>query len=224
MNNNEWNENELTLATNDEVQAAGTSGEVKTLVQELLKNGYIESASDPKYFNAVVRLRHDINNALEPLDLCIDLDELRGLVILRVAESAEASPEEAWSHPLVRRQRLTLEQSLMVAILRQFYVHQELESGVGVREIRISADELLSQLQVFLEDTGSDAKNRQRLLTLIEQLKPHGIVFEPDARNDVTIRPMITRLASPETLTALLAHYRTLRGHSENSTVSASDE
>jgi hypothetical protein len=140
--------------------SAGTAPGLKSLVQDLLKGGFIESAADAAKFEAVSRCRKDINIILEPLDLRLDLDELRGLAVLCVAEPAAATPDEAWSHPLVRRQRLTLEQSLLTGILRQAYVVQELESGIGVREVRVPLDELLSQLQVFLPDTGSDTKNR----------------------------------------------------------------
>lgn len=194
------------------ILAPGTPSEVKALAQELLKNGFIESSGNTAVFLAVARLRRELDAVFEPLDLSLDLDELRGLAVLRVADSASATPDEAWSHPLVRRQRLTLEQSLLVAILRQLYVLHELESGIGVREVRAALDELLSQLQVFLPDSASDTKNRQRLLTLLDQLKPHGIVSEPDSRGEVVIRPLITRLANPETLAALLTHFRGLGG------------
>lgn len=196
----------------DEAATVGTPSDVKTLAQELLKNGFIESTSRAADFNAVLRLRRQIDVVLEPLDLRIDLDEMRGLAVLVVADSAASNPDETWNHPLVRRQRLTMEQSLLVAILRQLHVVQELESGIGIREVRVSVDELQSQLHVYLPDTGSDTKNRQRLLTLLDQLKPHGIVSEPDSRGEVMIRPLITRLANPETLGALLSHFRELAG------------
>lgn len=196
----------------DEAASAGTPSDVKALAQELLKSGFIESTARAADFNAVLRHRWQIDAVLEPLDLRIDLDEMRGLAVLVVAESASSTPDQTWNHPLVRRQRLTLEQSLLVAILRQLHVVQELESGIGIREVRVSVDELLSLLHVYLPDTGSDTKNRQRLLTLLDQLKPHGIVTEPDSRGEVMIRPLITRLANPETLGALLAHFRGLAG------------
>jgi len=202
----------------------GIPQEVKTLVQEILRNGFIENAADSVRFNAVTRYRQDIEKVLEPLDLRIELDEVRGLAVLSVNQSAEATSDEAWNHPLVRRQRLTLEQSLLVAILRQTHVLHELESGIGVREVRISFDDLLSQLQVYLPDTGSDTKNRQRLLTLLDQLKPHGIVSDPDSRDEITIRPLITRLANPETLTALLKHFREIGNKQEATTNRTIDE
>ena len=111
-----------------------------------------------------------------------------------------------------------------MSILRQFYVLQELESGIGVREVRVTLDELLSQLQVFLPDSGSDTKNRQRLLTLLDQLKPHGIVSEPDVRDEVTIRPLITCLSNPETLSALLKHFRELGQDRESTATPTADE
>lgn len=189
--------------------------DVKAAVQELLKSGFIGSDRKPAIFAKTMRLRNEINAALEPLDLILKLDEIRGLAILWIAETAAASPDEEWNHPLVRRQRLTIEQSLLVAILRQFYVIQEQEAGIGVSEINIPLEDLLPQLGGFLGDTGSDAKNEQRLLTLLDQLKPHGIVSEPDKNHEITIRPLIAHLANPETLTTLLVHFRQLAGKTE---------
>ena len=220
MNHEDWQNPEPT----DEAATTGTPSDVKALVQELLKNGFIESTARTADFNAVLRLRRRIDAVLEPLDLRIDLDEMRGLAVLVVVESASSTPDETWNHPLVRRQRLTLEQSLLVAILRQLHVVQELESGIGIREVRVSVDELLSQLHVYLLDTGSDTKNRQRLLTLLDQLKPHGIVSEPDSRGEVIIRPLITRLANPETLRALFLHFRRLAGGTDGTNDSSTHE
>jgi hypothetical protein len=182
--------------------------EVKVAVQELLRSGFIDSAHKPALFNSISRLRPEIASALDPLDLRVMLDDHRGLAILRVAETAAENPAEEWGHLLVRRQRLTLEQSLLVAILRQFYVIQEQETGIGVTTVKVPLEDLLAQLTVFLGDSGSDAKNENRLITLLDQLKPHGIVSEPDQQREVTIRPLIAHLANPETLTVLLAHFR----------------
>lgn len=185
--------------------------EVKEMVQDLLKHGFIGSDEKPALFANAVRCRSEINIALDPLDLTLKLDELRGLAILCIAEEAASNPDEEWSHPLVRRQRLTLEQSLLVAILRQAYVVQEQEAGIGVHSVRLPLEDILPMLTNFLGDSGSDAKNEQRLLTLLDQLKPHGIVSEPDKNREVTIRPLITHLANPSTLAGLLAHFRQLK-------------
>lgn len=189
-------------------EAPQTRQEVKHIVQELLRWGYVESDTKPGLFAVALRLRMEINAALEPLDLVLKLDEIRGLAILFVAESLPDDSEEGWGHPLVRRQRLTLEQSLLVAILRQLYLIHEQDVGIGAGPSKVPLEDLLPQLNGFLGDTGSDAKNEQRLLTLIDQLKPHGIVSEPDANREIAIRPLIAHLANPESLSALLARFR----------------
>ena len=146
----------------------------------------------------------------EPLDLALRLDTHRGVAFLTVAQSAQEQTEgaDAWTHPLVRRQRLTLEQSLLIAILRQAFVMHEQESGVGQSAAKIATDELLPQFLTYFDDSGSDAKNESRLLNLLDQLKTYGIVSEVDKKGEVTIRPMIAHLANPESLTALLQVFR----------------
>jgi len=76
--------------------------DVKAAVQELLKAGFIGSDRKPAIFAKTMRLRNEINAALEPLDLTLKLDEIRGLAILCIAETAAANPDEEWNHPLVR--------------------------------------------------------------------------------------------------------------------------
>lgn len=186
--------------------AESTSLEVKELAQELLKHGYIEEAVKPVLFQRTVIRERDILKALEPLDLAVRLDTHRGVAFLVVAEPAFDSSDEGqtWSHPLVRRQRLTLEQSLLVAILRQAFVMHEQESGIGQSVAKIAVDDLLPQFLTYFDDSGSDARNESRLLNLLDQLKTHGIVSEVDSNLEVTIRPMIAHLANPESLSALL--------------------
>lgn len=196
------------LAHKDGLEASQTPAEVKTLVQELLRWGYIDSSNKAEQFDGAMRLRESINKVLEPLDLHLRIDEVRGLAIVCVVEDAVPSPDEQWSHPLVRRQRLTLEQSLLVAILRQLYLLQEQEVGAGTKTFRVPVEDLETQIRVYLGDTGSDAKNEQRILTLLDQLKVHGIVSEPDSNEEVTIRPLIVHLANPESLKGLLAEFR----------------
>ncbi len=57
----------------------------------------------------------------------------------------------------------------------------------------------------YVGDSGSDAKNENRLLQLLEQLKTHGVVSEVDKKQEVTIRPLIAHLANPESLAASIA-------------------
>jgi hypothetical protein len=189
-----------------EQSPASTSSDVKQITQELLKHGFVEESQKADLFRQAIVRQQDVTAALEPLDLELRLDTHRGIAFLKVAESAYGTTDDAvaWKHPLVRRQRLTLEQSLLIAILRQAFVMHEQESGVGQSSAKIAVDELLPHFLTYFEDSGSDAKNESRLLNLLDQLKSYGIVSEVDKKHEVTIRPLIAHLASPESLKALL--------------------
>jgi len=193
-----------------EAETARTPADVREVVQSLLKHGYLEESRKSDLFRRTAVYQREITAALEPLDLAVRIDEHRGVAFLTVAPAIEASPDDSaldgdsWAHPLVRRQRLTLEQSLLVAMLRQAFVMHEQEAGVGESDAKIAVDELLPQFLTYFDDSGSDAKNESRLLNLLDQLKGYGIVSEVDKNHEVTIRPMIVHLANPESLAALL--------------------
>ena len=186
--------------------AIRTSAEVKEVTQELLKHGYIEELAGSNLFRLAMTYEGEVSAALEPLDLVLRLDSHRGVAFLAVAQAATeyTGGDEGWAHPLVRRQRLTLEQSLLIALLRQAFVMHEQESGVGQNAATIAVDELLPQFMAYSGDSGSDAKNESRLLNLLDQLKTHGIVSEVDNKQEVLIRPLIAHLANPDSLAALL--------------------
>lgn len=194
---------------------SSTPADIKKTVQELLKHGYVEEAQKIDLFRSAVVHERQIKTVLEPLDLDMRLDTHRGVAFLVVANAAydERNEDASWLHPLVRRQRLTLEQSLLVAILRQAFVIHEQESGIGQTTAKLAVDDLLPEFMTYFGDTGSDAKNETRLLSLLEQLKPHGIVSEVDNKHEVTIRPLIAYIANPESLTALLS---VLKGASQS--------
>ncbi|MGY0161280.1 DUF4194 domain-containing protein [Edwardsiella tarda] len=195
------------------VEETATSSETRTIkkireaTQELLKYGLLEEASKPNLYRVVLTHPEEVTRILEPLDLDIGIDEIRGLLYVKVRLD-ETPEQDEWSHPLVRRQRLNLEQSLLVAILRQHFVAWEQESGTGASQAQIAIDDLLPQLQIYLGDPGSESKERTRLLTLLDQLKGHGLVTSPDAHERIVIRPIIAHLADPMNLQALLVWLR----------------
>lgn len=185
-----------------------TPRQVKDVALELLKYGLLEEQRKPNLYRAALAEREALGRVLEPLDLAMRVDEIRGLAYVVVADQVFDSVEGEWSHPLVRRQRLNLEQSLLIAILRQQFVAHEQQAGVGSIEALVALEDLLPQLQLYLGDLGSDAQEEKRLRNLLEQLKVHGIVSEPDEHNRVAIRPIIAHLASPENLQSLLGAFR----------------
>src|SRR5690554_531881 len=188
-----------------QAEVAITERRLKDAVQNLLSLGLLEESSKRHLYKTAVTYFAQLNSILEPLDLYAQVDEIRGLVFLRILNQAEdPNNDEAWSHPLVRRQRLTLEQSLLVAILRQHFVNYEQEQGVGAEGALVAVDELIPHLQLYLGDSGSESKERSRIVTLLDQLKAHGLVSAPDQHDRITIRPIIAHWANPENLQALL--------------------
>ncbi|MDC9594701.1 DUF4194 domain-containing protein [Xenorhabdus sp. IM139775] len=189
-----------------------TQKKIREAAQELLKFGLLEEANKPNLYRAVLTHPEEVSRILEPLDLDIGIDEIRGVLYVKVRLD-DAQEQDEWSHPLVRRQRLNLEQSLLVAILRQHFIAWEQESGTGANQAQIAIDDLLPQLQLYLGDPGSESKERTRLINLLDQLKGHGLVTSPDAHERITIRPVIAHLADPVNLQALLVWLREQVAH-----------
>lgn len=192
-----------------------TPASLRRAVQELLRQGLLERALKKPLFQQVATDTERVNALLEPLDLEVKVDDARGLALVAVAASYQPddSEEDEWTHPLVRRQRLTLEQSLLLAILRREFLQREQEQGLGV-PVQLALDGLLPQLEIYLGHTGSDMQERKRLLNLLDNLHDHGVVSKVDAQDSFTIRPMIVHLANPENLQALLQRLRELSGSS----------
>lgn len=184
---------------------------LRSALQDLLKNGWLEESAKPRLFKTIAMETERINQLLEPLDLEAKIDELRGLAFASVLPDYSNHDAEAdeWSHPLVFRQRLTLEHSLMLAILRREFIQQEQQGGMGIA-VRLAIDDLMLQLDTFIDRSGSDTQDRKRLLTALEALRKHGVVSEVDAQDYISIRPMIVHLANPQNLQTLLLHLKNL--------------
>lgn len=187
-----------------------TARKLKDTVQELLKYGLLEAVSKPNLYQIALGHQPAIAEILEPLDLVMRVDDIRGLAFLCVAEGCFEWGEESdeWSHPLVRRQRLTMEQSLLVALLRQHFIAHELDAGVGAGNAVVALEDLLPDLQLYLGALGSDAREQTRLRNLLDKLKTHGIVSDVDNHEQVSIRPIIAHVANPENLINLLQAFR----------------
>ena len=201
-----------------------TPPNVRQALQFLLAHGWLESATKPKLFHLIAAQTTLLDALLEPLDLRVVLDDVRGLAFLAVVpdyagDDTDESEQDDWTHPLMKRQRLTLEQSLLLALLRREFLQREQESGTGTA-VRITVDSLLPQLETYLGATGSDMQERKRLGQLLENLRTHGMVSDVDAQDCITIRPMIVHLLNPENLQTLLLRLREVaeKGGAQGST------
>ncbi len=205
----------MTDTSNDAGNPSGptrTHQEVRAATQELLKYGLLEEDRKPNLYRTARVFIEEINRLLEPLDFELHLDEVRGLMFVTMLQS-EAGNDEAEQdqpHPLIRRQRLNMEQSLLVAQLRQYFMAHEQENGIGTGNARVAVEELVAALQVYLPATGSETRDEKRVRSLLESLRGHNIVTEIDEHDRVGIRPLISHIADPASLTHLVEHYRAL--------------
>lgn len=211
MEETDPNAPEDTQAIND-TPANPLGQDTKACLLELLRAGVIEAEIKPTLFETARTAREALAQALAPLDLMMRLDEVRGLAFVAVQTDAAGEDDDQWSHPLVHRRRLTLEQSLLIAILRQRFLTHEQEAGMGNTQALVHLDQLLPDLNHFLGDKGSDSQNEQRLRKLLGQLQEHGLVTEVDANEQLRIRPLIVHVANPENLLGLLAAFRAHAG------------
>ena len=203
-------------AKNTPNPTAKTPLAVRKALQHLLAHGWLESSAKPHLFRLIAAQVAALDALLEPLDLRVVVDDVRGLAFLAVVadydnDDADESEQDDWTHPLMRRQRLTLEQSLLLAILRREFLQREQESGTGAA-VRVTVDSLLPQLETYLGATGSDMQEKKRLGQLLDNLRTHGMVSDVDAQDCITIRPMIVHLLNPENLQALLLRLREVAG------------
>lgn len=201
-----------------------TPPNVRQALQFLLAHGWLESAAKPKLFHLIAAQTALFDTLLEPLDLRVVVDDVRGLAFLAVVpgyagDDTDESEQDDWTHPLMKRQRLPLDQSLLLALLRREFLQREQESGTGA-VVRITVDSLLPQIETYLGAMGSDMQERKRLLQLLEHLRTHGMVSEVDAQDCITIRPMIVHLLNPENLQTLLLRLREVaqKGGAQGST------
>lgn len=198
------------------VDSMRTAQRLREALQALLSDGLLEQAHKPNLYRTAMHELPQLNILLEPLDLQASVDDVRGLVFLRVLRDDQAAVEDEWSHPLVRRQRLTLEQSVLLVFLRQHFVSHEQEAGLGDSNAWVAVDELVALMSGVLGASGSESKEKSRVLTLLNQLKIHGVVTDPDVHGRVQIRPLIAHLANPETLEALLQQLLEQAADTEN--------
>lgn len=197
-----------------------TPQNIRKALQYLLAHGWLEATTKPALFRLIAAQTLQLDQLLEPLDLRIAVDDVRGLAFLAVmadyeSDDVDESEQDDWTHPLMRRQRLTLEQSLLLAILRREFLQREQESGTGAT-VRITVESLLPQLETYLGSTGSDMQERKRLNQLLDNLRTHGMVSEVDAQDCIIIRPMIVHLLNPENLQSLLLKLREITHGTES--------
>ncbi len=200
------------------------STQTKQALQEILKYGHLSQAQKPVLYQALVSNVASVNDYLSVIDFRLQIDGVRGLAFLIVYQNQESDNDampmlDGWAHPLVRRQRLTLQQSLVLAILRQRLMELEQQYGIGYADTYMSLDELNKQFFIYHKSSGSESQDNERVTILVRQLAEHGLVAID--QNQLLISPLIVHLLNPENLIELLKQYQSV---SESAKTESDDE
>lgn len=176
---------------------------IREVVQELFKHGFIEEADYGRLYRVALANTELIDQIFEPFDLNVQFDEVRGLVFVRVLHEPGVIVE-GWTHPLIRHYPFTLEQTLLIAVLRQYLIECEMENGIGSTIPQMTVDDVITHLRAYLGENGADFKDRKRAVRLLLHLRKHHLISMNEHSDRFTIRPLIAHVANPENLTALL--------------------
>lgn len=180
-----------------------TPRRIREVVQELFKHGFIEEAYYERLYQTALGNAELVSQIVEPFDLKIEFDEIRGLVFIRVLHEA-AEVAEGWTHPLILHKSFNLEETLLVAVLRQYLIECEMENGVGTAIPQMTVDDVIVQLRAYLGERGADFKDKKRAMGLLKKLRSRHLISMNEHSDRFTIRPLIAHVANPESLTALL--------------------
>lgn len=81
-----------------QVDERRTPQRVREAVQEMLKYGLLEESHKPNLYRSALANIEAVDTILEPLDLVMGIDEVRGLVFVTVRQG-EVADQDDWSHP-----------------------------------------------------------------------------------------------------------------------------
>ena len=135
--------------------------DLTALVIPLLK-GVLYRDDDPALWTALLKLQSRVRDHVAVLLLDLVLDEAEGYAFLR---SRPGTDEDNPRLPrLVRRQPLSFQVSLLLALLRKKLV--EFDAGGGDTRLILSRDAVVEMIRVFLPAGSNDAR-------LIDQVETH---------------------------------------------------
>ncbi|HCF0812177.1 TPA: hypothetical protein ACRN1L_006255, partial [Pseudomonas aeruginosa] len=80
-----------------QVDERRTPQRVREAVQEMLKYGLLEESHKPNLYRSALSNIEAVDRILEPLDLAMGVDEVRGLVFV-IVRQGEVAEQDDWSH------------------------------------------------------------------------------------------------------------------------------
>ena len=157
--------------------------DLTAIVVPLLKS-VLYRDEDTALWTALLKLRPRVSDYVAVLALDLVLDEAEGYAFLR---SRASDDEDGPKLPrLVRRQPLSFQVSLLLALLRKKLA--EFDASGGDTRLILSRDQVVELVRVFLPDGSNESRlidqvethlNKVIELGFVRRLKPSGVGQEP---------------------------------------------
>ena len=162
---------------------AAAQYDLTAIVVPLLKS-VLYRDDDTALWTALLKLRPRVSDYVAVLALDLVLDEAEGYAFLR---SRASDDEDSPKLPrLVRRQPLSFQVSLLLALLRKKLA--EFDASGGDTRLILSRDQVVELVRVFLPDGSNESRlidqvethlNKVIELGFVRRLKPSGVGQEP---------------------------------------------
>ena len=182
--------------------------EARRALVELMRQGVVVAENRRLVFDALCAHRLLIADHLADMHLRMLIDEPAGIALLLDAQSAGGDDDEEEQAGLISRRTLTVYDTLVLIILRKYFLERETAGDV---RIRIDLAQIEALLMPFLPLTGSTSGDRKKLNGAVEGMKRRRILSAARGEDErVEISPVIRYVVNAEYLEHLLEEYQRL--------------
>lgn len=181
--------------------------EARRAVVELMRQGVVMADSKRLVFDALCQHQEIIRDHLADMYLRLQIDDAAGLALLLQQQDDENAEQEDVEVPrLINRRVLSLYDSLLLLVLRRYYLDRE---TAGDKQIQIDIEQVEERLLPFLPLSANQSKDRKRLNGAIENMKKRRILSPVRGEESrLEILPVIRYVVSAQMLEQLLSEYR----------------
>jgi len=189
----------------------------------LLARGYVMIRTKPEFYASLLANDKAVLSVLIDLNLTMQVDHAAGLVALRslagTAEEEGEGEDDEDKTVLIRRQRLSQFQSIIVLILRR---HHRDRSLAGDSVITMEIEQIEQALVPFMHLTQSQTREDKRLNGALALCKKHGLIL--NVRGDesrIEISPLIRLVVDLNWLDTLLTKFKEMAERSKGAAADA---
>ncbi len=183
--------------------------EARRALVELMRQGVVMAETRRLVFEALCAHRNAITDHLADMYLRVQIDERAGLALLLQIEVEGSPDEDDEERPaLIVRPMLTLYDTLLLIVLRKYFLDRE---TAGDQRIRIDFDQVESLLMPFLALSTSTASARKKLNGALETMKKRKILSSVRGEESrYEISPVIRYIVKADLLERLRQEYMRL--------------